>query len=137
MSIKTTQNILFSKTQTGTFVDITNLLAPQGLEVDTADLVSDNPVTTLDGKVHRGKYAERNSYTLTFRALTQTELNLAVDYLKQEYFYLKIVSPDTGEEIAREVYCEGRSVAHITQKKTTILWGGLAATLIERNATSI
>lgn len=111
--------------------DIAPLIAYQGVQWTRNDYCPKS-VTTLDGKVWRGRVTSKVDLTLTFRPLTTAQLEDLLELLKDEYLTVTYDDPIQGYSI-HSMYAESLPAKMLMSRSGgSEYWSEISVTLKER-----
>lgn len=112
-------------------VDIAPLVAYQGVQWTRNDYCPKS-VTTMDGKVWRGRVTSKAELALTFRPLTTAQLNDLMSILQDEYLTVAYDDPINGYSIVT-MYVESLPAKMMLSRSNgTEYWTDISVTLKER-----
>lgn len=112
-----------------TSIDLTGMIAQEGLSITRQDVCSS--ITTMDGKIHRGRIATKATLGVTVIPQTYSDYCTLASLLDNEYVTVRYEDPVLGDRYA-SMYVEERSAALLVHYRSgTEYWHEISFTLKE------
>lgn len=110
--------------------DIAPLVAFQGVQWTRNDYCPKS-VTTMDGRMNRGRVASKVELSLTFKPLTANQLGDLMNLVKDEYFSVAYDDPILGYSV-KTMFAESLPAKMMLSRQNGEYWNEITMTLKER-----